>query len=165
MRPAIQGAQGYPTWTLKSSAAMYEARYVHRRDSENWLHLRQHQSLQQILSIGRFETISHDGQCTWAWRDPQQSVETSPWGHTEDPKRYPTQDMNLSGFSSSVEISKGNPNPQPELGLYWPIQLQTQCSDLLAMQGSGVLDHYSPHLLSWKIPDIRQKPVWLQETL
>ena len=46
--------------------------------------------------------------------DPQQSAETSPWGHTEDPKSNPKQDMDLCGFSSTVESSNGDPNPQTQ---------------------------------------------------
>ena len=50
--------------------------------------------------------------CAWTWQDPQQSVETSPWGHTQDPKSDPKQDMDLYGFSSSVESSNGDPDPK-----------------------------------------------------
>ena len=46
------------------------------------------------------------------WWDPQQFAETSPGGHTEDPKRDPKQDMDLCRFSSTVESSNGDPNPQ-----------------------------------------------------
>ena len=48
------------------------------------------------------------------WWDPQQSAETSPWGHTEDPKRDPKQDMDLCEFSSTVESSNSDPNPQTQ---------------------------------------------------
>ena len=33
---------------------------------------------------------------------------------TEDPKRDPKQDMDLCRFSSTVESSNGDPNPQTE---------------------------------------------------
>ena len=46
------------------------------------------------------------------WWDPQQLVEASPWGYTENPKRDPKQDMDLNGLSSSMESSNSDPNPQ-----------------------------------------------------
>ena len=91
----------------------------------NWLHLRQHWILQQTFSIEGSEAVNHEGQtpCTWACWDPQQFVETSPWGHTEDPKRDTKQDMDLCGFSWPVESSNSDPDPQTKQGLHWPTQL------------------------------------------
>ena len=94
-------------------------------EGENWLDVRQNWRLQQTFLIERFEAVNHEGQipCTWIWWDPQQSVEKSPCGHTEDPKRDPKQDMDLCGFSSSVESSNGDPDLQTKQGTYWPSEL------------------------------------------
>ena len=52
-----------------------------------------------------------------------ESTTISPWGHTEDLKRDTEQDMDLCGFSWSVEGSNSNPDPQTKQGPYWPTQL------------------------------------------
>ena len=72
--------------------------------------------------------------------EPQQSAETSPGGHTEDPKGDPKQDMDLCRFSSTVKSSNGDPNPQTKYRPYWSTQLPTHCTDQLFMQSSGA--HY-----------------------
>ena len=91
----------------------------------NWLHLRQHWSVQQTFLIEGPEAVNHEGQtpCTCAWWDPQQFVETSPWGHTEVPKRDTEQDMDLCGFSWPVQSSNCDPDPQTKQGPHWPTQL------------------------------------------
>ena len=93
-----------------------------RADGQNWLHLRQHGSLQQTFPIERLEAVSNEGQ-TWTWRDPEQSVEPCPCGHTEDPKRNPKQDMDLGGFPSSMESSNSDPDSITKQEPYWPTQL------------------------------------------
>ena len=57
---------------------------------------------------------------TWTWWDPQQSVETFPWGHIENPKRDPKQDMDFGGLSSSMEGSNSDPNTRTKQGPYRP---------------------------------------------
>ena len=77
------------------------------------------------FSIEGSETVNHEDQtpCTWTWWDPQQFVETSPWGHTENPKRDTKKDMDLCGFSWPVESSNSDPDPQTKQGPRWPTQL------------------------------------------
>ena len=113
-----------------------------RWEGQNWRHLRQHWSLHQTSPIERFDVVNYEGQtlCTWTWWDPQQSVKTSPCGYTENPKRYPKQDMELSSLTSSMGSSNSDPNPpkpnkdHTDPHSYGPISLTScQCKVLEGM--------------------------------
>ena len=101
-----------------------------------------------------FQVVNYKGQtpCTWTWWDPQQFVEASPWGHTENPNRDHNQDMDLSELSSWMESSNGDPNPQIRIILtppsFRPILLTSCLCKVLECM-------INTHLVSWEIKDTR----------
>ena len=50
--------------------------------------------------------------------------------------------------------------PKPNKAHTDPLKLPIHCTDQLSMQSFGAHDKYPPHLVSWKIQDTKQKPVW-----